>query len=71
MKKVNLENILFVNRSINNLLPPIFNTWFTFASAKHAYQASSLTNLFYQTSHMVKILLSPALFSHGIMHTKS
>ena len=43
MDKVNLENILFVNKYVNNLLPPIFNDWFTFVSAQHAYQTSSLT----------------------------
>ena len=31
--KVHLENILFVSKCINNLLPPIFNDWFTFVSA--------------------------------------
>ena len=41
--KVQLENILFVNKCINNLLPPIFNDWFTFVSAQHTYQTSSLT----------------------------
>ena len=43
MDKVNLVNILFVNKYVNNLLPPIFNDWFTFVSAQHAYQTSSLT----------------------------
>ena len=41
--KVQLENILFVNKCINNLLPPIFNDWFTFVSAQHTYQTSSST----------------------------
>ena len=41
--KVHLENILFDNKYINNLLPPIFNDWFTFVSAQHTYQTSSLT----------------------------
>ena len=35
INKVQLENILFVNKCINNLLPPIFNDWFTFISAPH------------------------------------
>ena len=43
MDKVNLENFLFVNKCINNLLPPIFNDWLTFASAQHAYRTSSST----------------------------
>ena len=43
MDKVNLESILFVSKCINYLLPPIFNDWFTFVSAQHTYQTSSLT----------------------------
>ena len=39
--RVQLENILFVNKCINNLLPPIFNDWFTFISAPHTYQTIS------------------------------
>ena len=74
MDKVNLENILFVNKYVNNLLPPIFNDWFTFVSAQHAYQTSSLTKekLFRPLfkTFMVKILLYPALFSHKIMYNK-
>ena len=27
----------------NNLLPPIFNNWFTLVSAQHSYQTSSST----------------------------
>ena len=41
--KVHLGNILFVNKCINNLLPPIFNDWFTLVSAQHSYQTSSST----------------------------
>ena len=41
MGKVYLENILPVNKCINNLLPPIFKDWFTFVSAQHSYQTSS------------------------------
>ena len=41
--KVQLENVLFVNKRINNLIPPIFNDWFTFVSAQHIYQTSSST----------------------------
>ena len=39
MDKVKSENILFVNKCINNL-PPILNGWSTFFSA---YKTSSLT----------------------------
>ena len=77
--KVHLENILFVNKCINNLLPPIFNDWFTLVSAQHSYQTSSSTKekLFkppFKTISYGKnsiILLWQALFSHGITHNKS
>ena len=38
--KVNLENTLFVGKSINNLLPPLFNDWFLFSSDQHNYETS-------------------------------
>ena len=41
--QVHLENILFVNKYINNLLPTIFNDWFTLVSAQHSYPTSSST----------------------------
>ena len=40
MDKVKSENILFVNKCINNLLSPLLNGWSTFFSA---YKTSSLT----------------------------
>ena len=30
--KILIENVLFTNKSLNNLLPPIFKNWFTFCS---------------------------------------
>ena len=33
----NDSKAFFVNKFINNLLPLIFNDWFTFASAQHIY----------------------------------
>ena len=41
--KICLENILFVSKSLNNLSPPIFNTWFSFSSDQHNYETSSST----------------------------
>ena len=43
IEKVHLGNILFINKCINNLLPPIFNGWFTFVSAQHTSQTCSFT----------------------------
>ena len=30
--KINLENVLFINKSINNVLSSLFNNWFVFSS---------------------------------------
>ena len=42
--KMLIENILFINKSLNNLLPPIFKNWFTFCSDVHNYQTVSSTS---------------------------
>ena len=52
--KICLENILFVNKSLNNLSPSVCNTWFSFSSDQHNYKTSSSTQgnlikLFYKT----------------------
>ena len=39
--KILIENILFIHKSLNNLLPPIFKNWFTFCSDVHNYQTAS------------------------------
>ena len=36
-----MENCLFISKSINFNLPPVFNHWFTFSSDSHNYEASS------------------------------
>ena len=41
--KILIENILFINKSFNNLLPPIFKNWFTFCSDVHNYHTFSTT----------------------------
>ena len=38
------EKILFINKSFNNLFPPIFKSWFTFCSDIHNYQTVSSTS---------------------------
>ena len=39
--KICLGNILFVRKSLNNLSPSIFNTWFSLSSDQHNYETSS------------------------------
>ena len=46
--KICLENILFqqnilISKSLNNLSPSFFNTWFSFSSDQHTYETSSST----------------------------
>ena len=38
--KINLENILFITKSINNLLPSLFNNWFVVSSDTHKFNTS-------------------------------
>ena len=57
--KIYLENILLVSKSLNNLSPSIFNTWFSFSSDQHNYETSSSTQgnlmkLFYKTNRSGK-----------------
>ena len=53
--KICLENVLFFSKSLNNLTPSVFRTWFSFSSDQHNYETSSstqgnLTKLFYKTN---------------------
>ena len=57
--KICLENIFFISKSLNNLSPSVFNTWFSFSSDQHNYETSSstqgnLTKLFYKTNRYGK-----------------
>ena len=40
--KICLENILFVSKSLNNLSPSVFSTWFSFSSDQNNYETSIL-----------------------------
>ena len=42
--KIFLENYLLITKAINNILPSIFNNWFTFTTETHRYETSSSTN---------------------------
>ena len=42
--KINLENILFISKSINNLSPSLFKNWFAFSSDTHKYNISWSSN---------------------------
>lgn len=36
--EIHLENVLLISKHINNLLPPVFDKWFTFCSNIHNYE---------------------------------
>ena len=42
--KIKLENILFISKSINNLLPSLFNNWFVFSSDTQKHNTSWSSN---------------------------
>ena len=61
--KICLENILFISKTLNNLSPSVFNTWFSFSSDQHNYETSSstqgnLVKLFYKTKGYGKYSLT-------------
>ena len=61
--KICLENIFFVSKSLNNLSPSVFDTWFSFSSDQNNYETSSstqgnLTKLFYKTNRYGKYLIT-------------
>ena len=41
--KICIENILFASKSLNNLSPSIFNTWFSFSSDQRNYKTKFYT----------------------------
>ena len=57
--KICLENILLASKSLNNLSPWTFNTWFRFPSDQHNYETSrpiqsNLMKLFYKRNRYGK-----------------
>ena len=57
--KICLENILFVNKSLKNLSPSVFNTWFSLSSDQHNHETSTSKNdnlikLFYKANRYGK-----------------
>ena len=57
--KICIENILFISKTLHNLLLSVFNTWFSFTSDQQNYETSSSTQgnlikLFYKTKRYGK-----------------
>ena len=53
--KILADNIPFINKSFNNLLPSTFNSWIIFYSDVHNYQAVSSFSAKY-LNHRVKMI---------------
>ena len=61
--KICSESILFISKSLNNLSPSVFNTWFSFSSDQYNYETSSSTQVnllkvFYKTKRYGKYSIS-------------
>ena len=51
-EEILIGNIIFVSKSINNLLTPIFKNWFIFCSEIHSYNTvSSSTDKLFKPSY--------------------
>ena len=55
--KIKLENVLLVSKYFNNILPSIFDNWFTLCSDMHNYNtAASLTGKLFKSKKKEKNL---------------
>lgn len=46
--KIEIENFLFINKSVSNILLPIFNSWFVFSFISHDCETSFATKFHLQ-----------------------
>ena len=70
--KINLENILFISKSINNLSPSLFNNWFVFSSDTHKYNtswSSSSDDKLEKYSYRTTILVLWQKFDHSAIES--
>ena len=60
--KILIENILFISKLFNNLVPPIFKSWFTFCSDVHNYHTVSSTADKY-LNHLIELIIVVKILS--------
>ena len=61
--KILIENILFINKSFNNLLPPFFKSWFTFCSDVHNYHtAPSIADKIFKPSYRTDSITAGVIY---------
>ena len=64
--KILIENILFTSKSFNNLLPPIFKSWFAFCSDVLNYQTVSYTaDKIFKPSYITASHGNTPIFDHA------
>ena len=64
--KILIENILFISKSFNNLLPPIFKSWFTFCSDVQNYHTvSSTADEIFKPSYTTDSYGNTPIFDHA------
>ena len=64
--KILIENILFISKLFNNLVPPIFKSWFTFCSDVHNYHTvSSTADEIFKPSYTTDSYGNTPIFDHA------
>ena len=63
------NHILFISKSFNNLLPPIFKSWFTFCSDVHNYHTVSSTAKIFKPSYTTDSYENTSIFDHAYLIT--
>ena len=64
--KIFIENILFISKSFNNLLPPFFKSWYTFCSDVHNYHTvSSTADEIFKPSYTTDSYGNTPIFDHA------
>ena len=69
--KTLIENMLFINKSFKNLLPPVFKSWFIFCSEVHNYQRiSSTADKIFKPSYRTDSYGKNSIISSEICHLR-
>ena len=64
--KILIENILFISKSFNNLLPPIFKSWLTFCSdVRNYHTVSSTADKIFKPSYTTYSYGNTPIFDHA------
>ena len=64
-----IENIIFISKSFNDLLPSIFKSWFTFCFDVHNYHTVSSTAKIFKPSYTTDSYENTPIFDHAYLIT--